>query len=357
MSLLGGVVAALRPLLPAVVAVVVAVAVLLTVRRLLDKRLEGKAARGLQIQLVTLALSFIGLLAVILALPLSDSARGQLLSLLGIVLSAAIALSSTTLLGNALAGIMLRMIRSFRGGDFLRVGEHFGRVAERGLFHVELQTEDRDLTTLPNLYLITQPVKVVRSSGTLVSATVSLGYDVPRGHVERTLVAAARAADLEEPFVRILELGDSSVVYRVAGLLLEVRNLLTAQSSLRANMLDELHRAGIEIVSPNFMNTRAVAEGRVFIPSPEAAEPAGAAPPAQVEELVFDKAEAAERIEELRQTHGELGERIEEIEERRKEADDVERARLDGELERLTAEKARLAETLEHGSAEEAKPG
>ena len=39
----------------------------------------------------------------------------------------------------------------------------FGRVTERGLFHTEIQTEDRDLVTLPNLYLVTNPVKVVRT--------------------------------------------------------------------------------------------------------------------------------------------------------------------------------------------------
>jgi len=37
------------------------------------------------------------------------------------------------------------------------VGDYFGRVTERGLFHVEIQTEDRDLATLPNMFLVSQP--------------------------------------------------------------------------------------------------------------------------------------------------------------------------------------------------------
>ena len=77
-----------------------------------------------------------------------------------------------------MAGLMLQVAKSFSPGDFVRVGEYFGRVTERGLFHVEKQTEDRDLTTLPNLHLATNSITVVHSAGTIVSAELSLGYDV-----------------------------------------------------------------------------------------------------------------------------------------------------------------------------------
>ena len=52
--------------------------------------------------------------------------------------------------------------------------DHFGRVSERGLFHTEIQTQDRDLTMLPNLYLVTHPVTAIRSSGTIVSSIVTV---------------------------------------------------------------------------------------------------------------------------------------------------------------------------------------
>jgi len=169
--------------------------------------------------------SLVVVLLVILALPLGHETRGQLLSLFGIVVSATIALGSSTLLGNAMAGIMLKVVRNFRSGDFVSVGESFGRVSERGLFHTEIQTPDRDLVTLPNLYLATTPVRVVRSSGTIVSATCSLGYDVNHTRVEELLRDAADTAGLTEPFVQVLDLGDFSVTYKVAGLLKEVKSL------------------------------------------------------------------------------------------------------------------------------------
>ena len=67
---------------------------------------------------------------------------------------------------------------------------------------------------------------------------------------------AARNADLQDPFVEIVDLGDFAITYRAAGVLTQVKQLLTARSNLRAMVLETLHGAGIEIVSPHFMNQR-----------------------------------------------------------------------------------------------------
>jgi small conductance mechanosensitive channel len=235
----------IKTMLPAGFALVAAIAVLLAAKFVMNKRLAFASDKRLRSQIIMIGLTLAGLLAIILVLPISDSSRGQLLSLIGIVLSAAIALSSTTLLGNAMAGLMLRVVRGFRSGDFIRVGDHFGRISEQGLFHVEIQNEDRDLTTLPNLYLVTNPVKVIRSSGTFISASLSLGYDIPHRKIEKLLLDSAVSSGLEDPFVQIIELGDFSITYRVAGLLKEVKQVISTRSRLHAAILDTLHDAGI----------------------------------------------------------------------------------------------------------------
>lgn len=352
MDWLSDLVSGAMPLVPTAVAVAAAVIVLYLAQRLLErtKRLaEGGRFRN---QLIMIGLTFVGGLVVILVLPVSDTLRGQLLGLIGILGSAAIALSSTTILGNALAGLMLRVVRNFRIGDFIRVGEHFGRVSERGLFHTEIQNEFRELTTLPNLYIVTHPVTTIRSSGTLIWSTVSLGYDIPRTRVERLMLDAAEACELEEPFVHIEELGDYSVTYRVAGLLKEVKQLISARSRLRKCVLDALHGGGVEIVSPTFMNTRAFAPELRFIPElvveePEAEEPAP-------EDVVFDKAEAAESLEALQVKHDELVEQIDSLKEQiKKSEDEDEKQKQNAQRERLEARRERPAhaiETAESGS-------
>lgn len=321
--------------------------VLVVLNRVLERGAVATSGNRFRNQLLMLVLTLAGVVLVILTLPVGDAMRGQILSLVGIVISAAIALSSATMVGNAMAGIMMRVIRGFRIGDFVRVNDHFGRVTELGLFHTEIQTQDRDLTTIPNLYLVTHPLTTVRSSGTIVSTTVSLGYDVPRSTVERLLLEAAAASDLEEPFVQVLELGDFSVTYRIAGLLEDVSLLLTVGSRLRGAVMDTLHGGGVEIVSPNFMNQRVLDAKAAVIPSgPEPSHPTH--PETAVEKVIFDKADEAASLEALRDRYREAGAEAEELRAALKagEMEDDARHGAERRLEGLDALQARLTELI-----------
>ncbi|MEM7503392.1 MAG: mechanosensitive ion channel domain-containing protein [Pseudomonadota bacterium] len=260
---------------------------------------EGRPHLKFRRQLIQLAGVLVAVLFLILFLPLGDTLRGQLLSLYGLIISATIALSSTTLVGNIMAGIMLKTIGSCRPGNYITVGDYFGRITEMDLMHTEIQTEERDLTTLPNLYLVTHPVRVMRSSGTVLFVELSLGYDVPRHSVEELLIDAAKDVGLESPYVQIRNLGDYSVTYRISGLLSEVNRLLDRRRALRAKTMDALHAAGIEIVSPTFMNTRSFETDRQFIAAVR--ERAATQSTVSTDALVFDKAEKAESVSRLRE--------------------------------------------------------
>jgi small conductance mechanosensitive channel len=277
---------------------------------LLGRREANKPHSRFQHQLIMLCTIFVAGLAIIVALPISDTLRGQLLSLIGILLSAAIALSSTTFIGNIMAGIMLRSIRNSRPGDFITVGDLTGRITEMGLLHTEIQTEFRDLVTLPNLHMVTNPVKVVRRSGTIITSEVSLGYDVPHSQVAELLCDAAEKAGLTDAFVQVRELGDYSVTYRVAGLLEDVQSLISSRSALRIATLDALHHNGIEVVSPSFVNQRRQSDGQLMIPAPSRISTATVSTQPQAEEIAFDKAEAAASVEELRASIEKLDEEL-----------------------------------------------
>lgn len=296
-------------------------------------------------QMLMIGFTAVAGLAILLILPIGSDTRGQLLSFFGILLTASIALSSTTFLGNALAGLMLRAVRNFRIGDFVRAGDHFGRVSERGLLHVEIQTEDRELTTLPNLFLVRNPVTTLRSSGTVISASVTLGYDLPRTKVRKTLLAAAEKAGLTDAFVQILELGDFSVEYRVAGILKEVKQILTARSDLRARILDSMHANRMEIVSPTFMNTRALSKSEFIIP-PSPVAPPPTEPRVSPEGVVFDKAEEAASALLLETEYKKLCERLAEVQGQIKGVPPAVKAELEAEISELQATKEKLEEAI-----------
>lgn len=304
-------------------------------RLLLDRfSVFGEHRTLRHIMLIVLVLA--GVLAGILLLPVSEETRGHLLGLLGLLLTAVIAMSSTTLASNAMAGLMLRAMRNFHTGDFVRIGDHFGRVTEIGLFHTEIQTSNRDLTALPNAYIANNPATVVRHSGTIIEATLSIGYDVPHDKLEMLLLEAAAQTGLQDPFVLILDLGNFAVSYRIAGFLGETRRLVSASTELRRAVLDTLHRAGIEIASPSLMGQRPIPTGTRLVP--EESAPAHTVTTGSTESLpediVFDKAEEAQRIEQLRLDRKTMAEELKELEARCEDSDSAGGAHLEVEIAR-----------------------
>ena len=142
----------------------------------------------------------------------------------------------------------------------------------------------------------TAPVASGAAIGTLLNATITLGYDVHHDRIEPLLIEAALATDLENPTVQIRALHDHAVEYWVAGFTADTKKLLTRRSQLHRNVLDSLHEAGVEIVSPNFMVQRPQPDGIKKIPRrsrTKAEQREGVV----LEDIAFDKAAAAEQLE------------------------------------------------------------
>jgi hypothetical protein len=81
-------------------------------------------------------------------------------------------------------------------------------------------------------------------------------------------------------------------------LLEDIQSLISARSALRIAMLDALHGEGIEIVSPNFMNTRTVGEEQKFVAAPSGKRSQLLQPSA--EQVAFDKANDAAAAQKIR---------------------------------------------------------
>ncbi len=273
----------------------------------LSKRYRTISTERAFIKLLFAIVVLAGIIFFILALPISDGNKQTILSFLGILIGAIIALSSTTFVSNGMSGIMLGQIRPFKAGDFIRFEDTFGRVSDVGILHTQIQSVDRDMITVPNLKLISTPLVTISASGTIISANVSLGYDIPGSKIEGALKSAAEKVELDNIFVHVMELGDFSVTYKVGGLLKDVSVLITRRSDLKKLVMDSLHQAGIEIVSPAFMNQRVYADNKNFIPQMEAEQAESPALYEYVttmttEDVIFDKAIEAQilkRMEEL----------------------------------------------------------
>lgn len=312
---------------------------------LLKRKPELGSSQKLPRQLVIMGFGLAGILSIIIALPVSDTIRNQIIALLGIIVSSVIAFSSTTIISNTMAALMLRFTKPFKIGDFIRIDEYFGRVVEKGLLDTELQTESRELVSLPNLYLISKPVTVIHQSGAIVSVTLSLGYDVHHNVVQEVLIQSAKNANLDDPFIQIIELGNFSITYRVSGLLKDVKSILTTRSHLFKETLDTLHNQGIEIVSPTFMNQRQIEEDKKVIP--KVGKETTDNHEVEVEKIVFDKAELAENREIAKK---QLSDEIQQLEQQLKVVSDENKKKIENSISSIRTK----LEELENQGKDEA---
>ncbi len=344
-----------RSLIPMTIVIIVGVSAMSILNRRIIKKSAEMAEEGtFRRQMAMTFMSLIFVVAILVTAPLDDGVRGNLISLFGIALTGVIALSSATLASNAMAGLMLRAIQNFKHGDFINCGDLFGRVTERGLFHTEIQNQYSDLITLPNLHLATNPVTVVRSSGSFVAARLSLGYDLQHDEIEDLLLNAAEHAGLVEAFVRIRKLGDFSVTYEIVGRLGDTKKFLGAKSALNRAVLDTLHQAGVEIVSPTFVYQRRAQADRAFIPEIPSDKPIERSRDRAPDAVVFDKADQVEKVEDLRARLTELDKEIGELGEKAKHASEDEAEQIEETItirkrvrERLVGRIAELEKKVE----------
>ena len=326
--------------------VLVLIIVLLVVNSWLFKKFKA-AASGESIvkRAISFFVVFIGVLAFILVLPIDKSLKGQIIAFLGIIISAGIALSSTTVLGNLMAGVMNNSMNRFRNGDLIKVGDFHGRVIRKSIFHTEIQLEDSNFITIPNLYMANNPVKITRKTNTVISASVSLGYDISRKQVEKALKEAATSIGLSDPYVYITSLGDFSVVYKVHGFLEDSSKYFSTSSLLNAKVMDKLHAERIEIVSPTFMNQRR-ADETVFIPkqvTQKEEQPDEKSP----EDLIFDEAIKSEKLEIKKDYLNEIEKKQEALKDKLKNAnDDADEAKLKALIRKNDELKARVEKNI-----------
>jgi hypothetical protein len=85
-------------------------------------------------------------------------------------------------------------------------------------------------------------------------------------------------------------------------------------------MMDALHNGDVEIVSPAFMNTRALAESRRFMSRPIPSR--SAASPVQADEVDPDVFAKADKVEQIELEREEVTSAIEAVKERVKETED-----------------------------------
>lgn len=196
--------------------------------------------------------------------PYLPGAESEFFQGFSLFVGALVTLGSTAAVGNMVSGVILTYTRAFRIGDRVRIGEAVGDVLVKSLFVTRLRTIYNEEITIPNgLVLGGQVVNYSDAAkrGALVLRTeVGLGYQVHWRKIEDLLKAAAIQTPgiLPEPppFVWPKSLGDYAVVYELHAHTDRADVMSGTNAALKRSVLDTLHDAGIEIMTPDIHGLR-----------------------------------------------------------------------------------------------------
>jgi small-conductance mechanosensitive channel len=181
----------------------------------------------------------------------------------GVTVFAGLLLSfgSAGMVNQMMSGLVVIYARMMKPGDMVQVGEVAGQVTNLGFLSTKVRTSAGHEVTLPNAVLTATAVhnhsRFDPAQGPQVTATVTIGYDTPWRQVHALLTAAAAKTPGVVPGVapEVLQtaLSDFYVEYRLRVRIDAVERRVQIASLLHAEILDAFNEAGVQIMSPHFM--------------------------------------------------------------------------------------------------------
>ena len=198
---------------------------------------------------------------------------------LGLILS----LGSTSVISNALSGLIMTYMRPFKIGDRIEADNVVGIVVQRNLLMTRVRTPKNVIITIPNAKILTGHSKnfttAAERSNLIIHSTITIGYDVDWRVVHKLLIAAAKKTNGlieqsgKEAFVLQNGLDDNYVEYEINAYTAQADKYVSIKSELHLNIIDEFNNSSIEILSPKYVASRS-GEERTFheVPKEEKVE-------------------------------------------------------------------------------------
>lgn len=166
----------------------------------------------------------------------------------------AIGLALQGTLSNIAAGVMLVIFRPFKVGDYIEAAGEAGTVTSVTIFSTELTTPDNVQVILPNGAVFGSAIRNYSFHDTRrVDLVIGVGYGSDLKKTETLLSKLIKAEDRihtdPEPFVKVTNLGDSSVDFTLR-LWVDAGDYWDVKFTLTRQIKDALDKAKIEIPFP-----------------------------------------------------------------------------------------------------------
>jgi small-conductance mechanosensitive channel len=172
------------------------------------------------------------------------------------VTSLVLGLALQPILSNFFAGLVISVERPFRINDWIRVGEHEGRVVTITWRTTHLRTRDNDNLVIPNGKLADDRVLNYYYPHPMHMERIKVGadYQVPPYRVRRALLEATAgvtgALDKPSPDVYVLSFDENAILYELRVWIEDVVQGPRIASDIRARIWEEFKKAGITVPHP-----------------------------------------------------------------------------------------------------------
>ena len=202
--------------------------------------------------------------AAVMAFPYLPGSGSEAFKSISLFLGLLLSLASSGAVSNLVAGTILTYTGAFKLGDRVKIGEQTGDIVEKSLLVTRIRTRRNVEISVPNATVLSGAIinysAMARRGGVILSATVTIGYDVPWVTVHELLVTAAlRTVDVlkePRPFVLQTSLNDFNVSYEINAYITDSRKWDDILSRLHSAIQDSFNEAGVEIMSPAFTALR-----------------------------------------------------------------------------------------------------
>ena len=170
-------------------------------------------------------------------------------------LTLAIGLSLQGALGNIASGVMIMLFRPYKIGDFVEIDGESGTVKDINLFQTYLATIDNVKIIIPNTQAIDGAIKNYSGFATRrCDITFGIDYDDDMdkaiGIIQTLAGADSRVLKEPAPFVKVVNLGDSSVDIQ-ARLWCNAADLWDLKFHMTKAVKEEFDKQGISIPFPH----------------------------------------------------------------------------------------------------------
>jgi small-conductance mechanosensitive channel/CRP-like cAMP-binding protein len=170
------------------------------------------------------------------------------------LVTAVIGLALQETLGNVFSGLSLQLQKPFEPGDWVRFGDHLGRVQGIGWRSTRLVTRSLELLEVPNGVLAREVITNFRGSAVGDELFVGLSYDAPPNRVKeivsRLLHHSTLIAKSPLPQVWVVDYGDFAVKYRIRFWMVDFARQDDVRDEIMTSLWYALRRNGIEIPFP-----------------------------------------------------------------------------------------------------------